>query len=61
MCEYCKMPGKTLSIIEAAEPRIFISVQGAYLQIFDEDYPGFTENIKIKYCPICGRNLDADH
>lgn len=58
MCEYCKTPGKTLAVIEAADPRIFILIQGAYLQIFNEDYPGFIENIKIKRCPMCGRNLE---
>ena len=60
ICECCKTPGKTLAVIEGTDPRIFVSIQGAYLQIFDEAYPGFTENIKIKYCPICGRNLEKD-
>ena len=58
MCEYCRTPGKTLAVIEEADPRIFISIQGAYLQIFNEEYPGFIENIKIKCCPMCGRNLE---
>ncbi|MBD5547539.1 MAG: hypothetical protein HDQ97_09085 [Lachnospiraceae bacterium] len=57
-CEYCGTPGETLAVIEEADPRIFISIQGAYLQIFNEAYPGFIENIKIKCCPMCGRNLE---
>lgn len=60
ICEYCKTPGKTLAVIEEADPRIFISIQGAYLQIFNEDYPGFVENIKIKCCPMRGRNLEEN-
>lgn len=59
-CEYCAIPGKTLAVIEETDPRIFISVQGRYLQIFNEAYPGFIKNIKIKCCPMCGRNLEED-
>lgn len=57
MCEYCKTVGKEIGIIET-DDRIFINLSGAYLQIYDEDYPGFSECIKIRYCPMCGRDLD---
>ena len=56
MCEYCKTPGKMLDVIEA-ENRIFVSVEGAHIQIFDEEYPGFIHNIPIRFCPMCGREL----
>ncbi len=56
-CEYCKIAPKTLAICENAEPRIFIDVSGSYLQVFDEEYPGFVENIEINFCPMCGRKL----
>ena len=26
-------------------------------QLFDEDYPGFCDNHKINFCPMCGRKL----
>ena len=57
MCEYCKTPSKYMAVIES-EPRLFLSVTGNCIQIFDEDYPGFIDNIKIKYCPMCGRDLN---
>jgi hypothetical protein len=25
--------------------------------VFDEEYPGFIDNIEISYCPMCGRKL----
>lgn len=56
MCEYCKMPGKTLDVIET-EDRIFVNLTGAYIQIFDEEYPGFAHNIPIRFCPMCGREF----
>lgn len=56
-CEFCEIPGKLLDVIEQPEPRIFVGLSGAYIQIYDEDYPGFIENIPIKFCPICGREL----
>lgn len=56
MCEYCKTPGKTLGVIET-ENRMFVSIAGAYIQIFDEEYPGFIHNIPIRFCVMCGREL----
>jgi hypothetical protein len=58
MCEYCKEVSKTFGVVESADNRIFVSISGSYLQIFDEEYPGFVDNIPIKYCPMCGRKLD---
>lgn len=58
MCEYCKIVPETLGIVENSESRIFVNVSGSFLQIFDEEYPGFVDNIPIKYCPMCGRKLD---
>jgi len=37
--------------------RKFVGISGEYLQIFDEDYPGFCDNHKINFCPMCGRKL----
>lgn|SRR5690606_10960250 len=56
-CKYCKNPSAYLAICQNYETRIFISVSGSYLQIFDEDYPGFCDNHKINFCPMCGRKL----
>jgi len=56
-CEYCRVAAKYLGVCEGTEPRIFISVSGAYLQVFDEEYPGFVDNFEINYCPKCGRKL----
>ena len=56
MCEYCKTPGKTLDVIET-DNRIFVNLTGAYIQIFDEEYPGFVHNIPIRFCPMCGRKF----
>lgn len=56
-CEYCRTPSKYLTVEDLGDTRIFLSVSGEYLQIFDEDYPGITSNTKINYCPICGRPL----
>lgn len=56
MCEYCKTPGKTIDVIET-ENRIFVGMAGAYIQIFNEGYPGFIHNIPIRFCMMCGRDL----
>ncbi len=57
ICEYCKIVPTYLAVCEGVEPRLFISVSGSYLQIFDEEYPGFIDNVEINYCPMCGRKL----
>ncbi len=56
-CKYCKNPSDYLAICQNYETRIFVGISGEYLQIFDEDYPGFCDNHKINFCPICGRKL----
>lgn len=55
-CEFCGTPGKTIGIVET-DDRIFVGISGAYIQIFDESYPGFVENMPIRFCPMCGRRL----
>ena len=57
-CEFCGTPGKTIGIVET-DDRIFAGVSGAYIQIFDESYPGFVENMPIRFCPMCGRRLSG--
>lgn len=59
-CKYCKNPSKYLAICQNYETRIFVGVSGSYLQIFDEDYPGFCDNHKINFCPMCGRRLEVE-
>jgi len=56
-CKYCKTPSEYLGICENANPRIFISVSGVYMQVFDEEYPGFIDTVGINFCPMCGRRL----
>lgn len=51
------MKPEYLAICQNYETRIFVGISGEYLQIFDEDYPGFCDNHKINFCPICGRKL----
>jgi len=60
MCKYCKEVAETLGIVKNPDNRVFVNVSGGYLQIFDEEYPGFVDNIPIKYCPMCGRKLNTD-
>lgn len=60
MCKYCKEVPETLGMVENPDNRVFVNVSGSYLQIFDEEYPGFVDNIPIKYCPMCGRKLNTD-
>ena len=58
-CKYCKNPSEFLAICQNNETRVFIGISGEYLQVFDDDYPGFCDNHKINFCPICGRKLGA--
>ena len=58
-CEFCGSPGKSIGIIET-DDRIFVGLAGAYIQVFDEEYPGFVENMPIRFCPMCGRKLSGD-
>lgn len=54
--------GKTLHIVEETEPRIFINMHGSgYIQIFDEDYPGFVDGFYVNYCPMCGARLRSGY
>jgi len=57
-CEFCGTTGKTIGIVET-DDRIFVGVSGAYIQVFDESYPGFVENMPIRFCPMCGRRLSG--
>lgn len=59
-CEYCQTPGKYIAVEHFGDTRLFLSVSGEYLQIFDEEYPGRITNIKINNCPMCGRPLRAE-
>lgn len=59
-CGFCGPAGSYIAVIEPCGflgHGLFIRVSGAYLQIYDEEYPGFIDNIEINYCPKCGRIL----
>ena len=58
-CEYCGMPGTTLYVVECTEPRIMMHISGRYLQMYDEEYPGWVDHLPIRFCPMCGRKLDG--
>lgn len=65
-CEFCgyanRTAGKTLHIVEETEPRIFINMHGSgYIQVFDEDYPGFVDGFYVSYCPMCGTRLKSGY
>jgi len=32
-----------------------------YIQIFDEDYPGFVDGFYVNYCPMCGARLRSGY
>lgn len=56
-CEYCKIPGRNIAVIENGEQTLFVEVSGAYLRIFDDETPGLLETMEISYCPKYGRLL----
>ena len=58
-CDFCNPPGRTIGIVETND-RIFVGLTGAYIQVFDEEYPGFIENMPIRFCPMCGRRLTGE-
>jgi hypothetical protein len=65
-CEFCgyanRTAGKTLYVVENTEPRIFINMHGSgYIQIFDEEYPGFVDGFYVNYCPMCGARLRSGY
>ena len=59
-CGFCGPAGRYIAVIAPGgyfEHGLFIRVSGAYLQMYNEEYPGFIDNIEINYCPKCGRIL----
>lgn len=59
-CDFCGSGGKYIMAIAPGgcfEHGLYIVISGAYLQIYDGEYPGYIENIEINYCPKCGRIL----
>lgn len=57
-CDFCGLVGSYIAVIDIGiENRLFINISGGYLQIYDDDCPGVMENVKIDYCPKCGREL----
>lgn len=57
MCKCESNGGQHLHYFDYGEDRIFIVQSGAYIQIFDDEYPGFSDAFLINYCPVCGRKL----
>ena len=59
-CGFCGPAGEYIAVIAPGgcfEHGLYIRVSGAYLQIYDGEYPGFIDNIEINFCPKCGRML----
>ena len=59
-CGFCGTAGSYIAVIMPGgcfEHGLYIRVSGAYLQIYDGEYPGFIDNIEINFCPKCGRML----
>ena len=59
-CDFCGLAGRYIAVIAPGgcfEHGLYIRVSGAYLQIYDGEYPGFIDNIEINFCPKCGRIL----
>lgn len=54
-CEHCQTTGKYIAVERFGDTRLFLSVSGEYLQIFDEEYPGRITNIKNRlFAPTTG-------
>lgn len=59
-CGFCGPAGRYIAVIAPdryLKHGLYVGVSGAYLQMYDGEYPGFIENIEINYCPECGRIL----
>lgn len=56
-CEYCTFPGKYLVVAEDGDRQIFVDATDGFLRCFDDEYPGFLVQGRIRYCPMCGRKL----
>lgn len=59
-CDFCGPAGRYIAVVAPGgylESGLYIRVSGAYLQMYDGEYPGFIDNIEINYCPKCGRIL----
>ena len=57
-CDFCGTVGSYIAVVDIGiDKRLFINICGGYLQIYDDDCPGVMENVKIDYCPKCGREL----
>lgn len=54
---HCQNAGQHLHHFDYGESRIFIVQNGRYMQIFDDEYPGFSDAFEINFCPVCGRRL----
>ncbi len=59
MCEYCK-GSEYLGVLPYGDTQLFVDIVGSSLRIFDEEYPGFLEEIEIKCCPVCGKKLPEE-
>jgi hypothetical protein len=57
-CNICRTAGDFIGESDYGDTRLFYRVSGAYMQVFDEEYPGFVDNIPIRFCPGCGRRID---
>ncbi len=59
-CGFCGPAGRYILVVAPDgyfEHGLYVTISGAYLQIYDGDHPGFIDNIEINYCPKCGRML----
>lgn len=57
-CVYCQtLLEKYIAVTGFGSTRLFVTLSGEYLQIFDEEMPGGSTCIKINHCPMCGRKL----
>lgn len=57
-CKYCK--GRKDHLISKKEHTIEAYVTKGYLSIFC-GWCGAYADIKIRYCPMCGRDMEADN
>jgi hypothetical protein len=59
LCKYCQdYTEKFEPITNRQTSEVWFSIYEHYMEVCDDRQDGNLITFKIKYCPICGRNLD---
>lgn len=65
-CKYCSSDFENDNLIHLygryVEDNVYLYISDEYLYIESHDWDNeFVENVKINFCPICGKSLDKRH